>query len=268
MHLMRTFQILYDQSLVFNIFQSYVQYKKLIEYIYESRQNSEQQSNLNQFLNEFRAYSDLRICACADHVITVYMKLIEYHTSLYDMYEKITDNKHDYLILKQFHRITYYRIEICHLLLSCNCLKRLLVEIENIRRFLEKFQNDINNREEFLYEYQSMIIKCTLDFFQAVLLQHTRSIYDSKLICEENLKKLNEIYETKIWKKLVPNTKPIDLLSASDKRKRYRQSKLNQGKEHSTDHFSSTQSSTTLVSNNVIKLFLFYIRYLFIYLEF
>ncbi|CAF4340695.1 unnamed protein product, partial [Adineta steineri] len=143
-YLTQTFQNLYEQSLLFHTFQSYVQYKNLIQFVYETKQEEEQElPNSNKFLNEFIIYNDLRVCQCADYVLTVYIKLVEYHTNLYDMHEKLVDDKRDYLRRKQFDRIIYYRIEICQLLLHSNCLQRLLVEIENGRKFLDKFQNDI-----------------------------------------------------------------------------------------------------------------------------
>ncbi|CAF4680898.1 unnamed protein product, partial [Rotaria magnacalcarata] len=70
------------------------------------------------------------------------------------MYEKLVDDKRDYLRRKQFDRINYYRIEICQLLLSLNSLQRLLVEIENGRKFFDQFQNEIINKDDYFYQYQ------------------------------------------------------------------------------------------------------------------
>ncbi|CAF1455405.1 unnamed protein product, partial [Adineta steineri] len=109
-YLTQTFQNLYEQSLLFHTFQSYVQYKNLIQFVYETKQEEERElPNSNKFLNEFIIYNDLRVCQCADYVLTVYIKLVEYHTNLYDMHEKLVDDKRDYLRRKQFDRIIYYR---------------------------------------------------------------------------------------------------------------------------------------------------------------
>jgi hypothetical protein len=222
-YLTQTFQNLYNQSLIFHTFQSYVQYKNLIQYVYETKQEEQQQQIPN--LNEFLTYKDLRICQCADYVLTVYIKLVEYHTNLYDMYEKLVDDKRDYLRGKQFDRITYYRIEICQLLLHSNCLQRLLVEIENGRKFLNKFQNDIINKENSFYKYLYVLTKYTYNLFEAIILQRTRSIYDAKLLCEQSLEELNEINQNQIWEKLVANTDVGNCSSAEEKRVEYEQSK-------------------------------------------
>jgi len=223
-YLTRTFQNLYEQSLLFHTFQSYVQYKNLIQYVYETKQEDEQQQQIPN-LNEFLTYKDLRICQCADYVLTVYIKLVEYHTNLYDMYEKLVDDKRDYLRGKQFDRITYYRIEICQLLLHSNCLQRLLVEIENGRKFLNQFQNDIINKENPFYKYLYVLTKYTYNLFEAIILQRTRSIYDAKLLCEQSLEELNEINQNQIWEKLVANTDVGNCSSAEEKRVPYEQSK-------------------------------------------
>jgi hypothetical protein len=222
-YLTQTFQNLYNQSLIFHTFQSYVQYKHLIQYVYETKQEEQQQQIPN--LNEFLTYKDLRICQCADYVLTVYIKLVEYHTNLYDMYEKLVDDKRDYLRGKQFDRITYYRIEICQLLLHSNCLQRLLVEIENGRKFLNQFQNDIINKENSFYKYLYVLTKYTYNLFEAIILQRTRSIYDAKLLCEQSLEELNEINQNQIWEKLVANTDVGNCSSAEEKRVEYEQSK-------------------------------------------
>jgi len=247
----RTFAILYDRSLSFHIFQSYVQHLNLIQYIYESKSNEQLNPDLNQMFNDGHSYNDVRICECPEYVMTVYIKLVEYHTNLYDIYEKMVDDNRDYVRLKQFDRIMYYRIEICQLLLRCHCLQRLLVEIENGRKFLEKFHYDTNNQEDFIYQYQYFILKYTYNFFQATLLQYSRSIYDSKQICQQSLKELNQAYQEKIWQKLMPNTESLDSVSVTKKRQQYRHSK-NYHKEASLDSIYHSQSSSSIVSNHLI----------------
>ncbi|CAF3399020.1 unnamed protein product [Rotaria sp. Silwood1] len=244
-HLTRTFKTLYDQSLTFNIFQSYVHHIDLIQYVYEVKQNEEQIPDLNKFVHEFNSYNDLRICECIDYVMTVYIKLVEYHTNLYDIYEKMVEDKRDYLRSKRFDHIMYYRIEICQLLLRCNFLQRLLVEIENAKKFIEKFQNDTKDQEYFMYEYQFLIAKYTYDLFQAIVLQRTRAIHDSKQLCEQNLKELNQAYENKIWENIISNTESSDLSSANEKRKQYEHSKYEQSKDSWIGLNSNSQSSTT-----------------------
>jgi hypothetical protein len=141
------------------------------------------------------------------------------------MYEKLVDDKRDYLRGKQFDRITYYRIEICQLLLHSNCLQRLLVEIENGRKFLNQFQNDIINKENSFYKYLYVLTKYTYNLFEAIILQRTRSIYDAKLLCEQSLEELNEINQNQIWEKLVSNTDVGNCSAAEEKRVPYEQSK-------------------------------------------
>lgn len=232
-YLTRTFQNLYDQSNLFHTFQSYVQYKNLIQYVYDTKQDEQEEPNLNEFLT----YNDLRICQCADYVLTVYIKLVEYHTNLYNMYEKLADDKRDYLRGKQFDRIIYYRTEICRLLLRLNCLQRLIVEIENGRKILNKYQNDTINKDDLSYKYQYNLTKYTYNLFEVIILQRTRSIYDAKVLCEQSLKELNEINHKRIWEKLVRNAS----LLAKDKRIEFIKSK-----DYSAD-FSCT--SLTSVSH-------------------
>jgi hypothetical protein len=255
--LTRTFEFLYDRSLSFHTFQSYVQHNNLIQYVCEFKQNERLNPDLNKFVDEFNSYHDLRICECADYVMTIYIKLVEYHTNLYDMYEKLVDSKRDCVRLKQFDRIMYYRIEICKLLLRCNCLQRLLVEIENGRKFLEKFYEDTINQEDFIYRYQYLIVKYTYDLFQAILLQHSRGIRDSKKISEQCLKELNQAYQEKIWEKLISDTDLYKLTSANEKRQQYVCSKNSQSKDSSTDYIYESQSSTSSVSYNLIHYFLY-----------
>jgi hypothetical protein len=259
--LTRTFQNLYDQSLLFYTFQSYVQHNHLIQYVYELKQHEEQNPDLNKFINEFNSYNDLRMCECVDYVMTVYIKLTEYHTNLYDIYEKIVDDKRDYLCLKQFDRIMYYRIEICQLLLRCNCYQRLLVEIENGRKYLEKFQNDTNNQQDFIYHYRYFIIKYTYNFYQATLLQRTRAVNDSKQLCEQSLNELNKVYQDKIWEKLLFDKKPLDSPSAKDKRQQYEHTKDIQSKESLMDFYYNAHSASSAVSSNLIYV-IFYLNYL------
>jgi len=254
--LIRTFEILYDQSLLFHIFQSYFQHNNLIQFVYEVKQNEQPYPDLNKFINESNSYTDLRICECPDYVMTVYIKLVEYHTNLYDIYEKMVDEKRNSVLLKQFDRIMYYRTEICQLLLRCHCFQRLLVEIENGRKFLEKFQNDTNNQEDFIFQYQYLILKYTYDFFQATLLQHSRSIYDSKLICEQSLKELNKAYQEKIWEKLISNAEIYDTTLMTDKRDQYEHGKPGHSKELSIDSNSSIPS-LAIVSDSLIYSFFF-----------
>ena len=153
-------------------------------------------------LNEFVIYNDVRICQCADYVLTVYIKLVEYHTNLYDMSEK-----YDELRRKQLDRIVYYRIEICRLLLRLNCLQRLLVEIENGRKILELFPNED--------DYQYILTKYTYNLFEAIVLQRTRSIHDAKILCEQSLTTLNEINQKQTREKS----------TAKERRGQYRLSK-------------------------------------------
>ena len=249
--LTKTFQILYDHSLFFCTFQSYVQHHHLIQYVYELKQTEEQNPDLQKFINEFNSYNDLRTCECADYVMTVYIKLTEYHTNLYDIYEKIVDDKRDYVRLKQFDRIMYYRIEICQLLLRSNCYQRLLVEIENGRKFLKKFQTDTNNQEDFIYQFRYFIVNHTYNFYQATLLQRTRAIHDSKQLCQQSLDELNKAYQEKIWEKLLTNAGPGDSASAKEKRQQYEHSKDIQSKESLLDFYYSIQSSTTVNNNQI-----------------
>ncbi|CAF3972584.1 unnamed protein product [Rotaria sp. Silwood2] len=221
----RTFQNLYEQSLLFHMFQSYVQYKTLIEYVYETKQKEQDIFNLNKYLNESTIYNDLRICQCADYALTIYIKLVEYHTNLYNMYEKLLDDKRDYLRRKQFDRIIYYRIEICQLLLRSNCLQRLLVEIENGRKFFNQFQYDIINKDDYFYKYQYILTKYTYNLFEAIVLQRTRSIYDAKLLCEQSLEELNDINQKQLWDNLIFNTDLLNCSTAKEKRVQYEQTK-------------------------------------------
>ena len=176
----RTFQTLYEQSHVFHIFQSYVQYKTLIRYVYERRTSSP--VNLNEYLT----FNDLRICQCADYILTVYIKLVEYHSHLYDMYEKVTDERRDDFRRKEFDRISYYRMEICRILLRLNSFQRLLVEIENGRKILDQFSQDS------ISKYQYLLTKYTYNLFETIVLQRTRAISNAKKLCEESLKDLHE----------------------------------------------------------------------------
>jgi hypothetical protein len=244
-YLTRTFQNLYEQSFLFYKFQSYVQYKNLIHYVYETKSEEQHVPDLNEFL----AFNDLRICQCADYVSTVYIKLVEYNTNLYDMYEKIVDDKRDYLRCKQFNRIIYYRIQICQLLLCLNCLQRLLVEIENGRKFLNKFQNDTINKDDEYYQYQYILTKYTYNLFEAIVLQRTRSTYDAKLLCEQSLEELNNIYQKQTSDKSDLNINLLDDSSATEKRIQYEQSK-----EHLLDFSTSSQAS---VSNQKLSPFSF-----------
>ncbi len=253
--LTRTFEILYNQSFSFHIFQSYVQYTSSIQYACEMKQNEPSNPDLNQFVTEFTLYSDLRVCECADYVMTVYIKLVEYHTNLYEMYEKMVEEKRDTVRLKHFDRIMYYRMEICQLLLRCQCFQRLLVEIENGRKFLDKFFNDTNNHENFSYRYQYFLVKHTYDFFQATLLKHSRAIHESKQICDQSLKDLRQAYEQQIWEKLVSNTDSPELGSLQEKRQQYEYRKDSYPKESSLDSNYSSQFSIVSVSEDFIHTF-------------
>ena len=239
------FQNLYEQSYIFPIFQSYVQYKNLIQYIYEKRQIQEDILNFNQYLDEFTAYTDSRICQCAGYVLTVYIKLVEYHTNLYNMYQKIIDDKHDYLCCKQFDRINYYRIEICQLLLRSNYLQRLLVEIENGRKFFHKFQTDVFNKETYFYKYQYYLTYYTYNLFEAIVLQRTRLTSDAKLLCEQSLNALNEINQEKFFDSLISNTDLLDCSSVEEKRDEYQQIK--------DDLFDISTRSPASVSKEIIS---------------
>ena len=241
--LTRSFEVLYDQSLSFYTFQSVTQYNKLLQHVYESKPQMEEEQDLNDSLSESTVYNDLRICECIDYVMTVYLKLVEYHTNLYDIYYKATDDKRDCSHWKQFDRIMYYRIEICRLLLNCNYLQRLMVEVENGRRFLEKFQSDSQNSADFTYEYHSIIVKHTFNLFEAIVLQRTKVVNDSKQICDDNLKELSQAYEDKIWEKLISNNQEEQSSSATEKRQQYEHSKDSHSK-HSLD----VNQSTTIVS--------------------
>ncbi|CAF3446271.1 unnamed protein product [Rotaria socialis] len=244
-HLTRTFRNLYDQSFTFNIFQSFVQRTDSIQHVFEKKLIQQSNPDLNKFINEFNSYNDSRICECIDYVMTIYVKLVEYHTNLYDMYVKMVDDRHDFLCSKQFDRIMYYRSEICHLLIRSNCLQRLLAEIGNARKFMGKFKTDINYDEDFLYEYQCLVFKYTFDLFHAIVLQRTRAINDSKQLCEENLKELNQICQNKIWEKLSSHADSLATSTAKEKRKQYERSKIFQSKESLMDFNSNSQISTT-----------------------
>jgi hypothetical protein len=253
-YLTRTFQNLYEQSLLFHTFQSYVQYKNLIQYVYDTKQDEPELPDLNEFIT----YNDLRLCQCADYVLTVYIKLVEYHTNLYNIYEKLVDDKRDYLRRKQFDRIIYYRTEICRLLLRLNCLQRLLVEIENGRKSLDKFQNDTINNDDCSYKYQYILTKYTYNLFEAIVLQRTRSIYDAKLLCEQSLKDLNEINQKRICENPVTNTDSPEDSSAKDKRIQYIKSK-----DQSADFSSSSQTSVSnpINKSTVLILLLIYLAF-------
>lgn len=199
----RTFQNLYDQSFIFHNFQSFVQYKNLIQYAHERRNHP---SPSPPDLNEYLTYNDLRICQCADYILTVYMKLVEYHSQLYDMYEKLTDDRRDYLLRKEFDRMIYYRIEICRLLLRLNSFQRLLVEIENGRQILNEYI------DQSISSFQYLLTKYTYNLFETIVLQRTRAISDAKNLCEESLKVLTELRQG--------NQQEI---SAKDKRIQYHQ---------------------------------------------
>ena len=249
-HLTRTFESLYHQSLVFHTFQSYVQHNYLMQYVYEMRlADNSVPVDLNKFASEFNSYTDLRVCECVDYVMTVYVKLVEYHTNLYDIYEKMVDEKRDHLRLKQFDRIMYYRIEICQIFLRCNCLQRLLVEIENGRRFLQKFLDDTTDEDNFIYHYQYLLVHYRYNLFQAMVLQRNRAIRDAKQVCEYNLEQINQAYQGKIWEKLNATSEPKRSPSAQEKRELYEQSRDSPSKECSSDLSISTHSSTTSVSD-------------------
>ncbi|CAF1266885.1 unnamed protein product [Adineta ricciae] len=239
-HLTRSFEILYDQSLSFYTFQSFTQYNKLLQHVYETKPQIEEEQDLNDSLSESTVHNDLRICECIDYVMTVYLKLVEYHTNLYDIYHKASDDKRDCSHWKQFDRIMYYRIEICRLLLNCNYLQRLMVEVENGRRFLEKFQSDTQNSADFMYEYHSIIVKHTFNLFEAIVLQRTKIVNDSKQICDDNLKELNQAYEDKSWEKLISNNQQEESSSATEKRHKYEHSK----DSHSKQSLDINQSTT------------------------
>ncbi|CAF1403209.1 unnamed protein product, partial [Rotaria sordida] len=235
----RTFQNLYEQSHFFHIFQSYIQYKNLIEYVYETKKQQEENIiDLNKYLNEFTIYNDLRLCQCVDYVLTIYIKLVEYHTNLYNIYEKLINDKRDYLCCKQFDRIIYYRIEICQLLLRSNCLQRLFVEIENGRKFFNQFQYDIINKDDYFYKYQYILTKYTYNLFEAIILQRTRSIYDAKLLCEQSLEELNNINQKQLWENLISNNDLLNYSTAKEKRMQYEQTK-----EYLLDRSFNSQTS-------------------------
>lgn len=221
----QTFQNLYEQSLLFHTFQSYVQYKNLIEYAFETKQKELDDPNLDKYVNEFTNYNDLRICQCADYVLTIYIKLVEYHTNLYNLNEKLVDETRDYLHRKQFERIIYYRTEICQLLLRLNCLQRLLVEIENGRKSFQQYQDDIVDKDNPIYKYQYILTKYTYNLFEATVLQRTRSIYDAKLLCEQSLEELKTVNQEKLWESLISNTDLLNFSSANEKRAQYEQTK-------------------------------------------
>jgi len=211
--LIRAFQILYDRSSVFHTFQSYVQHHHFIQTFNETKSPL---IDINESLSNFTSFNDLRICECADYVMTVYLKLVEYHTNLYDMYEKTTDDKHDLICSKQFDRIMYYRQEICQLLLRCQSYQRLLVEIDNARKFIEKFQTDLTNHEDFFYRYQILIVRYTCEYFQATVLQHSRAINEARDLCKQCLQELTQAYEDKIWEKLIFADETIEINKHED----------------------------------------------------
>ena len=248
-YLTRTFELLYEQSLLFHTYQSYVRFNHAIHYAYELKQSERPTVDVSESAAQFNSYSDLRVCECADYVMTVYIKLVEYHGNLYEIYEKMIDDKRDYLRLKQFDRVMHYRMEICQLLLRCNYLQRLLVEIDNGRKFLEKFQSDTKTQTDFIYHYQYLLVKHRFDLLQAIVLQRTRALQEAKQLCERNLKELNGMYEEKIWDKLIANDDATNHLSAREKRQHFEHSKDNASRECSEELLSSTPSSTTSVSS-------------------
>lgn len=231
----RTFQTLYDQSLVFHNFQSFVQYKNLIHYANERRTNP---SSSTPDLNEYLTYNDLRLCQCTDYILTVYMKLVEYHSQLYDMYEKLTDERRDYLRRKEFDRIIYYRIEICRLLLRLNSFQRLLVEIENGRKFLKLFS------DQSISSFQYLLTKYTYNLFETIVLQRTRAISDAKNLCEQSLKVLTELRHEKSLNEIENH------ISAKEKRFQYIQN-------HEFSESSQT-SVRSFLSDELLFIFFFF----------
>ena len=242
-HLTRTFENLYEQSHLFHTFQSYVQFRSLIQYVYETKSDEQQLPNLDAYANELTSYSDLRICQCADYVLTVYVKLVEYHTNLYEMYEKLVDDKRDSLRRKEFDRIIYYRSEICQLLLRANCFQRLLVEIDNGRKFLKKFQDDPSLQENSVSNYQYLLTKYTFNLFEAIVLQRTRSIFDAKFLCEQSLVELKEMNEKYPGEQLGTQTNATSESSAKEKRAQF---------EHSRDYLLESSTSFQTVVSELI----------------
>ena len=84
-HLIRIFENLYDQSLKFVTFQSFVQHEKLVEFVSTNVDRQSIEFDLNRASKEFVHFNDLRICQCVDYLLTVYLKLIEYHQNLYEI---------------------------------------------------------------------------------------------------------------------------------------------------------------------------------------
>lgn len=244
-HLTRTFENLYDESLRFHIFQSYVQYKHLIHHAHESRQDEISTSDENPIIShEFTTYNDLRICQCADYVFTVQMKLIEYHTNLYDIYDKLVDDKRDYLRRKQFDRIMYYRTEICHLLQRSHCFQRLLVEIDNGRKFLQRFQHDTIDQENSFYQYLCVLTEYTYHLFEAIVLQRTSSIPAASALCKQSLLELNAIHQQRYSDQQGTKNDMNNHSSAKDRRVQYEHSKdYRQEISYSSQASVSEQSS-------------------------
>lgn len=234
----RTFQQLYDKSLVFQTFQSYVHRHQLIQTIKENRNKP-----IEDFLSRSMNYHDIRACECADYVMRVYVKLVEYHTNLYEIYEKIPDEKRDFLRLKQFDRIMFYRLEICQLLLRCRCIQRLIVEIENGRKFLSKFRDDLESQNERIFRFQCQLVEHHYSLLEANVAQKRRATADAKRISRQNLQLLERISAENLNdENLVVQNHFLTSNTVKEKRESYQRNK-----DDSADNSPASLSSLPLV---------------------
>jgi hypothetical protein len=187
----RNFEHLYEQSFRFHTFQSYVAYQHLIRHVYRtgSMSTSINDCQMVLFNHDYTVCHDLRLCQCVDYIFTVYMKLIEYHSHLYDMYDR-----RDVHRAKQFDCIMFYRTAICYLLLREHAYQRLLVELDHGRTFLRRYETDTSNHDNASFRYQSNLLTYTYRLFEAIVLQQTKSMSTAISLCEQSLIALNNIY--------------------------------------------------------------------------
>ncbi|CAF1547429.1 unnamed protein product, partial [Didymodactylos carnosus] len=181
------FQQLYDESKTFLTFESYERYKLLTIHSYYRNQSNEvpltksgskhriiissqnemlsNDCDFNELLKYFQQtdfqWSDLRACECDDQLLTIYIHLVDH-----------------YLILNKIDEVLYYKIKICQLLLKCNCLQRVLIEIENGRKLANK------------HTYYHL----NFDLLEATVLYRTRFIADAKKLLDNSLNSLNQLY--------------------------------------------------------------------------
>ncbi|CAF0936213.1 unnamed protein product [Didymodactylos carnosus] len=180
-----TFLQLYEESNTFLTFESYERYKLLTIHAYhnETSTNAQSQENLEhseqhkilskikdcnftELLKYFKHpdlhWPDLSACQCDDLVLTVYIHLVDHC-----------------FILNRIEEVLYYKIKICKLLLKCNCLQRVLIEIENGRK--------LANEHVYYYLY--------FDLLEATVLYRTRCIANARKLIDNGLNSLNQLHK-------------------------------------------------------------------------